>query len=625
MDNLAIFEALTNNDTNEWQIDWFGYVLDFDAHKNGPSEVLLDVYLSKVGDKPIFDRQGKLIGPKPRRIEIPVEYLCILRLGDVWKKGALIRPSEEHHAIAYFEDIDISDYNTYTVHSGYKGSDSPYFIPYTFHRGHRSATKVNCEVIEISPERKIIIPHYVIIQAYFSSSSYVIKQLFGHGLYRNLIYDPASSFLDDDHAYILLNQRVHDVAAAEVARIAFDNNARYAASLISESLTMRRFVLPGRLNPKTKLPFIGKTDWKVYGKWLDNDQNDFIVFGIINCSAKLPFETLEFYKGPSYEPKTPKPADGGGPKEGGSPRWPGPKIPKPPYPLNLEPSDLPDNESLNIHLVGRSAANLVAISKEGITKRREVLPGDGRKGGPPETKGGSHGNTGDGQRGGDGIPVDFQDTKRFKFPTPICRLELFQKIVTELRKKKGVNSIQPRLVKFQAYDDELVGIAEFPEFSDKKREKLSKWRYSSYIKGVPLQKGMEHVLRKVAIIDVAVGSKRFYLFEAQRRIIPYPWSEYASWIELDSLSFLVIVTAEDNILSDSRLTSILINCVRCSGGWFESNKKTDKPEKTKKTEPDSEGLTWSNLWHPHDSTVYEDDYVTKVISSLEELIGYKFD
>lgn len=625
MDNVAIFEALTNHDTNEWQIDWFGYILDFHEHENGPSEVLLEVYLSKVGDKPSLDPQGKWIWPTPRRIDIPVEYLCILRLGDVWKKGVLIRRSEEHHVTTHFENIDISDSNTYTVQSGYKGADLRYFIPLKFHPGHLSATNVHCEVIEISSERKIIIPHYVIIQAYFSSSSYVIKQLFGHGLSTNMLYDPASSFLDNGHAYILLNQRVHDVAAAEVARIAFDKNTHYAASLISQSLAMRKFAQPGRLNPKTKLPFIGKTDWKVYGKWLDKDKNDFIVFGIINCSAKLPFETLEFYKGPSYEPKAPKSEDGGGPKEGGPPRWPGPKIPKPRHPLNLEPSDLPDNDSLNIHLVGRAAANLLAISKESITKRREVLPGNGRKGGPPETKGGDNGNTGDGKRGGDGIPVDFQDPKLFKFPTPICRLELFQKVVAELWKKKRVKSIQPRVVKFEAQDDELVGIAEFPDFSDIKGEKLPKWRYSSYIKGVPHPKGMRHTLRKVAIIDVVVGSQRFYLFEAQRRIIPYPWSEYASWIELDSLSFLVIVTAEDNILNDLRLKSILINCARYSGRWFKPHTKIAKTEKTNKPEPDSEGLAWSSLRHPHDSTVYEDDYVSKVISSLEELIGCKFD
>lgn len=291
---------MTPDEENLWRIDFFGYL----KHTNQP---LIRVWLSKVYNEfsSITDRKHaafnsvKLTDFKHQHFsDVPISYLLILRIGQIWKNGSLhLSPSYRETRL---NSVEISEKNCTTVlassyedvaepNSNYKKRE--YYLPKTHHPYHEHCTKTSCEIV-VHNGRKYIFPHIVLIQAYFQLNSWAFTQLFEFGIALDNLFYPQNTFCEDRKATVQLRPKVKDVSAPIIARIAFNKWANRAAKKISESITLQH-QKGWSLTPATTFPFRGRTNLELRGKYLPDN---FVVYDMISCSSAFPFDELDFYR-----------------------------------------------------------------------------------------------------------------------------------------------------------------------------------------------------------------------------------------------------------------------------------------------------------------------------------------
>ena len=242
-------------DDGYWRVDWYGNLTYENGHKRF-SQPCIDVYLSKLKKEPneiALNYKNSTEFKKQKKIKLPIEYLVVLRLGDIWRKGKLVK-SPKYKKIE--KSVLINSSTCHTIMAGSKNEDDDYYINFSHHPYHKEATNTFCEVISLSGTNDIIVvPHYVIAQTYFSRSSYVFSQLFTHGLTFDTFYDGSKSeHVRDGISFIHLKTKVHDIAAPEVARIAWDKFANNAVGMISKTFALQS-ANEWPITLKTKFPF----------------------------------------------------------------------------------------------------------------------------------------------------------------------------------------------------------------------------------------------------------------------------------------------------------------------------------------------------------------------------------
>lgn len=289
---------LTNNDDNYWRIDWFGTLSYFDGRGQRRSEPLVTVYLSKLYYSPWksnINYKSSTDYWNPHVVSVPIEYLKVLYIGDIWHHGKLVMsPKYEEYNYASI----ITPQNTSTILASSKDKSGDYYVSFERHPYHNKAPYTFCEVVSLNFGKRLIFPHWVILQAYFSSCSFVFRQLFQFGLQLNTLYDPNKSSLEEGNGKIQLKKWVHDLGAPELARIAWDKSARNAYTMVSANLAINKSNNKP-LTPKTKFPFSDHTEMTVKGKHLQDtgsEDDPFIVFGILSCSAKYPYNQLSLVR-----------------------------------------------------------------------------------------------------------------------------------------------------------------------------------------------------------------------------------------------------------------------------------------------------------------------------------------
>lgn len=602
------FDSLTNNDDNYWRIDWFGYTTYQELTAAGTSKIIwphVKVFVSPVRDpEGGFDlnRRYKTQFINKRGITVPIEYLCLLRLGDVWHKGALFRSGEQNHVVETFENVIISKETVSYIQAGsFSSSGNPY-LHYANHIYHKSASLVNCLLVKLADGTQLLIPGYVVAQTYFSASSYVFSELFRHGLTDEMLYDRSKSSLDEDgNAFIHLKQRVPDNAASQVARIAFDENARKAAALMTESLVMYAQRAGWYLSPKVDFPFIGRTDLQVYGKRCPGPENVFIVFGILGCSAKFPFNHLRYFRD---APGDENPDDDGVGRDKSLPKGVRKSRPEVSKKFNLKPKAETNNSILNSAIAGRDSPHFSYLDTIVVEKERvdPHLPkrNPGQVGGSKPV---DEGNAGRGSGHGTAAPVSFEAGDRFIFPHELCRLERFRDVFTRLSEKDRVLHVSYRKVNETS---ETVGTdySAFPEIQSSSGFMLQ-WPYSNYIRGVPRGEEIKPRRRMVAIIEVVTPSNTLYLFESQRRGVPVS----NGWVEIDDIGIHLIQMYDNTVLSDYQLQIFLESSARSRGQWGF---------------PEFMQLQYRHvtLKHPEHAKVLTAAYEAEIITDIEKFIKY---
>lgn len=609
MTNQQLLELFNKDPKTFWRVDWYGYLHTADEYGEKYIDPHVELYLSKVmapAEQFDFNTKTSTDYNNQLKINVPIEWLCALRIGDTLNQKSVVRTGEQNHRIVDFRNVDINENNILHVAAGAKAPNGEHYLPKGHHPYHLNATRVRCAVVNISGTTKLVIPHYVILQTYFSKCSFVFKQLFQQGLSLDSLYDADKSFVDKNlHAFIHLRQRVHDIAAPEVARIAFDIDAQKAAKRVSNSITVQTTNEEKDLFPTTQFPFTGLTNLKVYGKWCGSDTlRTFVVFGILECTSAFPFKSLDFFRdapGDKNKDTLQEIPEPNGEKGESKPRKKRPVLDND---FGPELTDAPDSKLFNmdVDIKPRTVHHgLTSVVKVRVAPHK---PSTGYKS-PIETENVDQGNAGDGKRDGKGVPMTFvtegeteSENEKFVFSSKVDRLQLFDDVCSILGAKLRVESLEYRLSKSPLNDK----YARFPHVKNSKGIKLN-WPYSNYIKGVPLKTNEKPTLRKVAIVEFQLPGSLVYLFEAERRI----QERAEGWVELDQPALFLIQSQNKDRLTDFQLEDILKKSAENRGIWtFDTSQHT---------------FERSSIKHPDNDTIDKGSYITKFVEIIEAKLG----
>lgn len=617
MTNKELFDLFNNDPETFWRVDWYGYIKIADELGEKYIDPRVEMYLSLVKDKYNLNLNNKNATEfhNQLKIVVPVEWLCVFRIGDVINQKVVFRRGEENHRIEEFQNVLVNSDNVYHVASGAKSQTGQYYLPKPYHPYHLQSTRTRCAIVSLSPSKKLVIPHYVLLQTYFSSCSYVFRQLFQHGLYLESLYDEKSSFIEQNgRAFIHLKQRVHDVAAAEVARIAFDEHAQSAAFKVSNSLATQMTNNDELLFPTTQFPFIGYTNLRVYGKWCGNDAfRTFVVFGILNCSSAFPFNFLNFFrdapgdKNPDEDDKKP-----GGKDSAGRPK---PRKKRPTNNNGIEPqlTETPDSELFDLNITLEQRTTFGDLIKPEKLRLAPFKPKTGCQS-PINTKDVDTGNAGDGKRAGRGAPLSFTsdnnndnsnpDDGRTVFDFKINRLSMFDEVCSIIESMPRVNGVTFRLSR-EAFADHY---ARFPHVTNENGIKVN-WSYSNYIKGIQLDKNQKKELRKVAIAEIDISNKKIhvvYVFEVERRV----QARSNGWVELDDPALFIVKPSIGERLTDYQLSVLIRKCAEKRGIWPINDTSFE----------------CYSIKHPDNNTIKKGNtYKDKFIEIIQKKIGYSFE
>lgn len=610
MTHQQLLELFKNDPSIFWRVDWFGYVQLVDENGKRYIDPHIELFLSKVL-APVgqfdFNHKSATDYEHQLKINVPIEWICALRIGDTLNQKTVFTTGEQNHRVVEFKNVQIDESHVLHLSAGAKSTNGEHYLPLGHHPYHRDATRVYCAIVDINLTTKLVIPHYVILQTYFSKCSFLLKQLFQHGLSFGSLYDAEKSFLGvDQHAFIHLRQRVHDIAAPEVARIAFDVNAQVAAKKVSNSIATQMINGEKQLFPVTQFPFKGITNLKTYGKWcIGQSSRSFVVFGILECTSEFPFRSLDFFRdAPGDKNKDPLSGDPQ-PSKGDCNSKPRKKRPLLGANFKPELTAPPDSKLFNMDFEIKSRT--IHHGLENVVKVRVEphKPNNGYKS-PIDTENVDQGNAGDGMTDGQGLPMGFvtegeagAEIQRFVFCNRVDRLKLFDHVCSRLSTNLRVAALEYRLSNMQGSDR----YARFPHVKNSNGIKLN-WPYSNYIKGVPFRTSREPELRKVAIVELQLPDSLVYLFEAERRL----FARAKGWIELDQPALLFIHLPNNDKFTDFQLELILKAAAERRGIW-----PIDRLPVS---------FTCSSMKHPDNDTIDKGTYIAKFTEIIEEKLGF---
>jgi len=278
-------------DQSTWRIDWHGDVL-YQRHYRYLQPfmriALSRVFLNSTGgwDYP------KVVNRVDEQVHaiVPIGMLGLLTIGSIWQDGQLV--ASPSYTEETFTVIGRQE-NSQILKAGTEGDDGSFMLPFEVHPFHRAHTHSYCVRAILDDETKLVIPTSELIRFYFSSSSGLVGRLFqapfqGQRLWLRTEKD------EHGHAAIELAEGISGASAADIARIAFDPCALHAAKMISSSLMSAKST-DSKAYPKMQFPFLGKSDLRVRGVWLDEGaQKSFLAFQILSCSHRFPFLKLKY-------------------------------------------------------------------------------------------------------------------------------------------------------------------------------------------------------------------------------------------------------------------------------------------------------------------------------------------
>lgn len=282
-------------DERMWRIDWFGEL--FYPPFLGNSQPSVQVAISPIQHDP-SDSNAMLAAnattlSNQRQISLKIGLLGLLKIGDIWQNGRCI--STPDYEIERFEKVSINKTTTSIIKAGLSIDDN-FILPLNEHPWHRLQTMSYCICVTIKNDKRIIIPCIELIRFYFGSSSKLLhrlltRQISTEDFYRSINFDNSSG-----HLHLKLAENLSGVSAADIGRIALDNNAWRAARLIFDTC-LAASTAREPIYTYTGFPFIGETDLVCTGKWISfggTPNATFVVYQIKSCSHPFPFKSLSY-------------------------------------------------------------------------------------------------------------------------------------------------------------------------------------------------------------------------------------------------------------------------------------------------------------------------------------------
>lgn len=272
------------------RIEWFGDVAY--AGRSGGRSPMVAVTLAR-GHQGQWIRTD-IVDDTPLTASIPIAYLRLLRIGDIWVSGERVGTDPGSTRIT-FQNLQIDDSTTSVLPAGLPvaedGGKPTYLLPFSDFDGHRGHTGAFCARVKLPDGALLVVPCMELIRFYFGDSGLLLKRLFSGAPATDNLYLSAWRSDVSGAAHLTLAPGLPFPAARTVARIAFDRQAAKAAAWIAKS-GVAAAAHSERYYPRTTFPFKGETNFTVEGRWLGGERRVFLVERILQCSYPFPFKRL---------------------------------------------------------------------------------------------------------------------------------------------------------------------------------------------------------------------------------------------------------------------------------------------------------------------------------------------
>lgn len=286
-----VLVPLRNLGSAPLRIEWFGDVSY--AGRSGGRSPMVTVTLAR-GHQGQWIRTD-IVDDSPLTASIPIAYLRLLRIGDIWVSGQRVGTDPDSTRIT-FDNLQIDDSTTSVLPAGFpiedEGGEPTYLLPFSDFDGHRGHTGAFCARVRLPEGGFLVVPCMELIRFYFGDSGLLLKRLFSGATATDNLYLSAWRRDVSGAAHLTLAQGLPFPAARTVARIAFDRQAAKAAAWIAKS-GVTAAAHSERYYPRTTFPLKGETNLTVEGRWLGRDERKaFLVERILQCSHPFPFQRL---------------------------------------------------------------------------------------------------------------------------------------------------------------------------------------------------------------------------------------------------------------------------------------------------------------------------------------------
>jgi hypothetical protein len=278
-------------DERLWRIDWFGEF--YYPPILGNSQPSVRVAISPVLCDPAMLAATATNLNNQRQISLKVGLLGLVKIGDIWQNGQCIRTPD--YQTERFEKVNINKTTATIIKAGLP-INGEFILPLDEHPWHRLQTMSYCLCVTFQNEKRIIISCVELIRFYFGSSSKLLHLLFTRQISTEDFWKSSNFDNSSGHLHLKLAENLSGMSAADIGRIALDNNAWRAARLIFDTC-MAASTAREQIYPYTGFPFVGETDLVCTGKWLsyDNTPNaTFVVYQLKSCSHPFPFKSLSY-------------------------------------------------------------------------------------------------------------------------------------------------------------------------------------------------------------------------------------------------------------------------------------------------------------------------------------------
>ncbi|AEV25320.1 hypothetical protein Dsui_0914 [Azospira oryzae PS] len=281
-------------DERPWRIDWFGEVA-YPVVVQRFRQPSIKVAISPLKDpgQPInlFSRIETDV-EQQRDVWMPVGSLPLLRIGDIWKGGAVsVKPLYESYT---FEELHIHPQTVTYLKAGVS-VDEHFLLPFGEHPWHHRHTHSYCVLIDAG-DVSLVVPGAEMIRFYYGSTSQLVLRLFTGAMSPERLWQAKHYNQETGHLHLKLAERLYGVSAPDIGRIALCDTAYKAASYVyhhcASALAQR---LPAF--PYMGFPFHGSTTLTASGIWLSfkgQEKATFLAFHIDSCSHPFPFRSLTY-------------------------------------------------------------------------------------------------------------------------------------------------------------------------------------------------------------------------------------------------------------------------------------------------------------------------------------------
>lgn len=282
-------------DERMWRVDWFGEFHYPAGHSNSqPSfRVAVSPILCDPSDLDAMLSSAATNLNNQRQISLKVGLLGLVKIGDIWQNGQCV--DTPAYQTEKFEKVNINKTTATIIKAGLPINDE-FILPLNEHPWHRLQTMSYCLCVTLPNENRIIIPCVELIRFYFGSSSKLLQLLFTKQISAEHFWKSCNYNNTSGHLHLKLAENLSGMSAADIGRMALDNNAWRAARLIFDTC-MVAATAREPIYPFTGFPFIGETDLVCTGKWLSYGTKanaTFLVYQLKSCSHPFPFRSLSY-------------------------------------------------------------------------------------------------------------------------------------------------------------------------------------------------------------------------------------------------------------------------------------------------------------------------------------------